>query len=1533
MTTYYVDAVSGSDSNGGESPGDAWQTVTKVNGFSFSAGDSILFRRGQTWTNRLDLDAVQGTSGSRITFADWDSGDKPRIYALKLTHCHYLTFQNLRITNGSPGVEVLGTSQYINWEYCDIEDNPGSGTMIWTPGYGNCIFDHCVFQRNGTAASRGHGVFIKADSYTLRYCTITNNATGDPDYGKSHNIYIDSGGLKFTVHHCEISYSGNGHGLASKSSLDAYNNYVHHNDIAGILCSGWDIATGDSETFTLWNNVVTNNGIMGIAKYGDASNTYYFYLYWYHNTCYNNCTNGGSWGADFYVEQEVAELDLRNNVAYNNLSNRRLMDIVSQTSVTIDYNDWYVGNTGVVITYAGSAYSTFSSYQSGAGFDTHGIGGDPLFTDAASGSFMQQHGSPVIDAGTNVGITADYDGSARPKGGGYDIGAYEFVPERTYYVDAVGGSDSNSGTSPGDAWQTVTKVNNTTLNPGDTVLFNRSDVFENVILRLNHSGTSGSPITYGAYGTGLRPIISMTNGSQALYTGTARSYVVLEDLDFDVNGGHSYAGQIRLSYSTIDNCVFREASSIGLLLTNGAEVTIKNCFFHSNGGYAGLELYVENGGSQTDFVIEDNEAYNNGGSQGHHGIYIVGYPSVGNSTGHIVRRNTCYNNADAGIKLNTTEDCEIYDNVCYGNANGLSITTEETMTSSGHLIYNNILRDNSQRGLWFHGDTNDTPNGEVNNCEVYNNTIVNNHNSYGAGIHISGGTGHSGNVFKNNIVYNDDSLGSYPPLRLHSTVESNNTFDYNCWYWANNGSGYIAYIEGVGSYVTLSTWKGYGGHDNDIGDNPDFEDIGADNYMIQPASPCLNTGTTVASVTVDIDGTIRPIGSAYDMGAYEYFGITTTTHDAGIYVGRATISRGATGPQYILNDEFTTAESAPLSSPRSCEPGPGVLGLVQTDGEFSVGGGALNIPAQSTPVDGDQGFYGSTSRQRANGRSVLAKINVSTWNWAGFGWHSAAAVPAPSSMPHCIQLLATSGSLGKQDDYAIFSGLSTSTDYWIMVVLGATRTKYLLHDGSNWRLMWVDTDTATPLYPVYTGYQGAMTMDNLRIIDQGAPFNSDTGLADYADTTPTDGDTFTHSDDLILDFTVDTLPGTGEAIRVAFRIQDSQNLCYAYINSSGDTYVYERIGNVNNNRGGDTGIASAGTRIVVKAYGSQMSLYVNGVLETTYNSLGFDTETSGEFNGTTVGGTAGGAISDLYLWPETLDAADEPQTQLAAGQTVSASTKTLAVSAPVSSAKSGAVVSANAGTLSITTSSASITMGAVVKPPVADLSAAGQSAYIGEAKLVQAGTGVITTHGEPSGAVLVGNVIAASSTLLGAITATNTVATLAGIVARVSDLLAAAQWATAEPGAVQPSMVVGLVTVLGETATVILLDRVIAASPGSLRAFGEGAAAHFRPATFIKPQPADLNATPQSATQDVPTRLRITWVEFGVPLASGTIVTAESAELDATGAIGSVPSEEDILPRMTLGVSGVYKLGLATENVYVVGPATSGRYILIIRDM
>lgn len=75
-----------------------------------------------------------------------------------------------------------------------------------------------------------------------------------------------------------------------------------------------------------------------------------------------------------------------------------------------------------------------------------------------------------------------------------------------WYV-ANNGNDANDGATPATAWQTIAKVNTATLAAGDSVLFNRGDVFYGM-LKIGYSGTASLPIVLSSYGTGADAVIS-----------------------------------------------------------------------------------------------------------------------------------------------------------------------------------------------------------------------------------------------------------------------------------------------------------------------------------------------------------------------------------------------------------------------------------------------------------------------------------------------------------------------------------------------------------------------------------------------------------------------------------------------------------------------------------------------------------------------------------------------------------------------------------------------------------------------------------------------------------------------------------------------------------------------------------------------------------------------------------------------------------------------------------------------------------------
>ncbi len=77
----------------------------------------------------------------------------------------------------------------------------------------------------------------------------------------------------------------------------------------------------------------------------------------------------------------------------------------------------------------------------------------------------------------------------------------------SYYVDATQGLDTNSGRSAAESWKTVAKATDFALQPGDSVLFRRGEIWREKFY-ITSSGTQGNPLYFGAYGDGEKPKIS-----------------------------------------------------------------------------------------------------------------------------------------------------------------------------------------------------------------------------------------------------------------------------------------------------------------------------------------------------------------------------------------------------------------------------------------------------------------------------------------------------------------------------------------------------------------------------------------------------------------------------------------------------------------------------------------------------------------------------------------------------------------------------------------------------------------------------------------------------------------------------------------------------------------------------------------------------------------------------------------------------------------------------------------------------------------
>lgn len=157
--TYYVDSVHGRDSHPGTAPDAPWQTLTRVNGSEFRAGDHVLFRSGSIWRGQL-APRSSGAEGAPIIIDRYGEGLKPRIDgdgsvddAVRLYNIQFVELRNLEVTNRDLGGESVRRGVHI------FLDNFGTAKHIIIAG----MYIHDV---NGTNTKKDNGGIIFRTSGT-----------------------------------------------------------------------------------------------------------------------------------------------------------------------------------------------------------------------------------------------------------------------------------------------------------------------------------------------------------------------------------------------------------------------------------------------------------------------------------------------------------------------------------------------------------------------------------------------------------------------------------------------------------------------------------------------------------------------------------------------------------------------------------------------------------------------------------------------------------------------------------------------------------------------------------------------------------------------------------------------------------------------------------------------------------------------------------------------------------------------------------------------------------------------------------------------------------------------------------------------------------------------------------------------------------------------------------------------------------------------------------------------------------------------
>ncbi len=849
---------------------------------------------------------------------------------------HYL---NLKITNCRYGVYLNGNNSYSDF---NTEIGSTSNDLAFAGRF--TIGSGGLDDIGGNNTPFGISLYYQ-NSARVHDCDITNlyvNASGNSVYGIYGNFVYGvttiTGNriynLRQTLSSASTTGSLYGIQLSTGDEVRVNNNFI----------------SGFSHGRT---SEINTNYVFGIYSSG-ISNFYCDY-----NTfqlgagipCVNSMAMYLSGGTQ-YIRNNIIASEVPNQVSSKHYG----IYFSSGTFSQSNNNLFFMPNTANGFAgYYSSDYHTLDDWQLATGKDLNSVQGDPRFRDEVNNDLRITPGvyTPVNNAGVAVSqVTTDVSGNSR-NGSTPDIG-----PEEGNFVSSspLTGTKTIGGVSPNYTTFTAA-VNDLQLygvgNGG--VIFNVRPGTYNEQVNINPiNGTSASnlvtfhpesgPVTISSFGTaGSTDAIVKFNGCDwVIFDGISVVDLGTSSSNYSEYGYWitNYAGANGATNNTIKNATItmnRLATGSYAIYQNPTFAPTVQTGANNSNHYLNLKITnVRNGvylagnssyrdqnceiGSTTSnvsdvtrFIIGTGGGDDIGGaSSSNFGVYLsyqevirvhdIDVSNVFTST---------YNNSVYGIyTTNTYGVNEFSDNRIYNihNSSGDANATGSIYGAYLNAVSGNDIRffNNTISGC-NHPRTTETSTMYLygvyaNGGNIYldyNNILINPNNAGASNTCFFNSTATA--TLRNNIFVNRTAntvTASHYAIYLSSGTLANS--NYNLFYITNLGDGYVAYNSGA--YQYLDSWQNGYGFDlfSKLG-NPFFANEATNDLRILTgsASPVNNSGTSVAWVSHDIEGTTRN-ASTPDIGAQEGNFVSGTP-----LIGTKTV--GGVNPDYATFNDAMNA--------------------------------------------------------------------------------------------------------------------------------------------------------------------------------------------------------------------------------------------------------------------------------------------------------------------------------------------------------------------------------------------------------------------------------------------------------------------------------------------------------------------------------------------------------------------------------------------------------------------------------------------------
>lgn len=456
--TYYVDFVSGSDTNNGTSTSTPWKRVKGMKGVTgtaanapISGGDTIIFKGGVTWTASWPWTFVGGTS-SMVTYTtnhSWFTGGA-------------FTQPTFNDQAAHPG----GTGMANKFDGGWVALNDVKFVNCGAPFVGNSdkclIFEntHDIMITNSTFAPECwiNIWFIWTSAGTYRNFTITGNDFSHMSGAiwaapQTANVQVQNFLYNNNTFHDFESQVAGTHGdgawhsysAPSSDSSQYFNNMQFCNNrfygnftLSGGAMTAMFFAEGAIKNLLICNNDIafttpTSRVFDGLIVFSSYNNSSFGPVEIYNNSLVCVAPATQCTAAMVHTSTGAKNITMKNNIiATSDINPIWIEDSADVDTFTSDYNLWMGrGSTPLKLV---NTYYSYDDWQ-GLGYDTHSslstiLGQDPSWVKAPGNEHLNAD-SPARGVGVNLSnlgykiLNSDRDGVAR--GVTWDIGAYQFA--------------------------------------------------------------------------------------------------------------------------------------------------------------------------------------------------------------------------------------------------------------------------------------------------------------------------------------------------------------------------------------------------------------------------------------------------------------------------------------------------------------------------------------------------------------------------------------------------------------------------------------------------------------------------------------------------------------------------------------------------------------------------------------------------------------------------------------------------------------------------------------------------------------------------------------------------------------------------------------------------------------------------------------------------------------------------------------------------------------------------------------------------